>query len=71
MQYHTLNREELVGALHTADTGLDLSEVGQRLEHYGPNEIGRKKRKNYLKEYFVQFTHFLRSSSNWRRVCRF
>lgn len=58
MQYHTLNREELVGALHTADTGLDLSEAGQRLEHYGPNEIERKKRKNYLKEYFVQFTHF-------------
>lgn len=58
MQLHTLSREEVFEALHTADSGLEPSEARQRLEHYGSNEIERKKRKNYLKEYFVQYAQF-------------
>jgi len=58
MQFHTLTREELVETLNTTDTGLEIAEARQRLADHGPNEIERKKRKNYLKEYFIQYTQF-------------
>jgi len=58
MDFHSLSREKLFASLNSGYAGLDEPEVQRRLKEYGKNEIEKRKRKRYLKEYLVQYTQF-------------
>lgn len=49
---------ELLARLNTTREGLSRAEAAARLGRIGPNVIERRGRKNYLREYLVQYTQF-------------
>ena len=53
-----LTKEELFEKFKTTNNGLDEVEVKKRLEEFGANIIEGKKKKNYVKEYFLQYIQF-------------
>ncbi|HEX2920783.1 MAG TPA: calcium-translocating P-type ATPase, PMCA-type [Bacteroidales bacterium] len=42
-----------------ADNGLTSQEASKRLENHGPNKIGSKKKKSFLKMFLLQFRSFM------------
>jgi sodium/potassium-transporting ATPase subunit alpha len=58
MNLYSLRKEEILSQLSTSETGLEEQEVVRRLAEVGPNEIETRKRKNYGKEFVLQFTQF-------------
>ncbi len=58
MNLYSLRKEEILSHLNTSESGLGEQEVEQRLAEFGPNEIETRKRKNYGKEFVLQFTQF-------------
>jgi sodium/potassium-transporting ATPase subunit alpha len=58
MDLYSLPREEILAQLNSGDPGLDQAEVEKRLDKFGLNELERRKKKNYLKEYLLQYIQF-------------
>jgi len=58
VDFNSLPEGEILAQLKTNYSGLDGLEVQRRLETFGPNELERRKGKNYLKEYFWQYAQF-------------
>jgi len=48
----------VLARLNTSLSGLERSEARRRLEEFGPNELEKRRRKNYLKEYLRQYFAF-------------
>jgi len=57
-QLHTLAGQEILSLLKTTESGLSSNEAEIRLAINGPNEIGRREKKNYLRSYATQYTRF-------------
>lgn len=55
---HRAEKKDILDALETAESGLSSQEAERRLEIYGSNDLGKGKKKNYLRMYIVQYTHF-------------
>jgi sodium/potassium-transporting ATPase subunit alpha len=55
---HRTEKKDILDALETAESGLSSQEAERRLEIYGSNDLGKGKKKNYLRMYIVQYTHF-------------
>ena len=53
-----LTQEELFKRFRTDRNGLDEVEVKERLDEFGENIIEGRKKKNYVKEYFLQYIQF-------------
>lgn len=58
MNLHTLPKEEVLAKLDANESGLEEAEAQRRLEKFGPNELEKRKQKNYLKEYLWQYAQF-------------
>lgn len=58
MNLYSLASDEVLAALESSESGLSDDEARKRLKEWGMNEIGRKERKNYLREYLIQYTQF-------------
>ncbi|MDD4256035.1 MAG: cation-transporting P-type ATPase [Methanofollis sp.] len=58
MTIHSLHRDELLARLETGEAGLTAEEARRRLAAGGPNEIQKKERKNYPREYLRQYVQF-------------
>ncbi|MDG6256880.1 MAG: cation-transporting P-type ATPase [Methanomicrobiaceae archaeon] len=58
MSLYPLQKEEILSHLKTSESGLEEQEVARRLAEVGPNEIEKRKKKNYFKEFMLQFTQF-------------
>jgi sodium/potassium-transporting ATPase subunit alpha len=58
MNLYSLPKEEILTHLDTSESGLEESEIQGRLKTYGPNELEKRKRKNYPKEYLWQYAQF-------------
>ena len=48
----------VLARLNSSLSGLEISEARRRLKEFGPNELERRRRKNYLKEYLRQYLAF-------------
>jgi len=48
----------VLARLNTSISGLDESEARRRFKEFGPNELEKRRRKNYLKEYLRQCLQF-------------
>lgn len=55
---HRAEKKDILDALETAESGLSSQEAERRLEIYGSNDVGKGKKKNYLRMYIVQYTSF-------------
>ena len=55
MEYFAQTREEALGSLQTAESGLTDEEAAARLEKYGKNELAEKKKKPAAARFFAQF----------------
>ncbi len=51
-------KDVVFARLNTSPSGLERSEAERRLEEFGPNELEKKREKNYLKEYLRQYLAF-------------
>jgi len=58
MKPYELSRENLLYQFRTSGAGLSEKEKFKRQGEFGLNIIEQKKKKNYLKEYFVQYIQF-------------
>jgi sodium/potassium-transporting ATPase subunit alpha len=58
MKPFELSKEELFKEFKTNESGLSQQEAKKRLDEFGENVIEGKKKKNYLKEYFLQYVQF-------------
>ncbi len=58
MNLYSLQKEDILSRLNTSESGLEEQEVERRLFEVGLNEIEKRKKKNYLKEYVLQYTQF-------------
>lgn len=54
-RYHNLSAKQVLERLNSSRSGLSTSEAGSRLEHYGPNEIERKKKAPAVVLFLKQF----------------
>jgi len=48
----------VLARLNTSLSGLEESDARRRLTEFGPNELEKRRRKNYLKEYLQQYLQF-------------
>jgi sodium/potassium-transporting ATPase subunit alpha len=48
----------VLARLNTSLSGLEIGDAEKRLEEFGPNEIEKRRRKNYFKEYLKQYLAF-------------
>ncbi len=58
MPVSALTRDEIFSTLQTGENGLDGSDIQRRISRFGFNEIETRRRKNYLRLYLAQYTHF-------------
>ncbi|MEK6848495.1 MAG: HAD-IC family P-type ATPase, partial [Nanoarchaeota archaeon] len=56
MGYHTKTKEEIFKEFHTSEKGLSNEEAKNRLEHYGLNEISKKKKTPLIFIFLKQFS---------------
>ena len=55
---HACAEQEILSSLETSESGLRDEEAEKRILEYGPNEIGRREKKNYFRQYVIQYTQF-------------
>jgi len=55
---YTFPSDVVLARLNTSLSGLDQAEARRRLGEFGPNELEKRRRKNYLKEYLLQYLQF-------------
>ena len=55
-EWHNLDENELLNSLKTRESGLNTSEVQDRLEKYGRNELPKKKTDSFIKILLRQLT---------------
>jgi len=58
MHIYSLFPEAQLAAMDSSIDGLNDAEVTVRQKKYGPNEIGKREGKNYVKEYLLQYVQF-------------
>lgn len=58
MNLYSLPKEEILSRLNTSESGLGEAEAAQRLAEAGPNEIEKRRKKNYVREYVRQYAQF-------------
>jgi sodium/potassium-transporting ATPase subunit alpha len=58
MNLYSLRKEDILSRLNTSESGLEEQEVERRLVEVGLNEIEKRKKKNYVKEYLLQYAQF-------------
>lgn len=58
MKPYELSKEKLLHEFRTSQTGLTDKEIAKRQAEFGLNIIEQKKKKNYIKEYFLQYIQF-------------
>lgn len=58
MNLYSLEKEDIFLRLTTTESGLEQKEAEQRLAQFGENEMGKRKKKNYAREYLLQYTRF-------------
>lgn len=58
MDIYALSPDELLHEFSSSPEGLSASEVSIRRKKFGPNEIEKKQKKNYIKEYLLQYFQF-------------
>ena len=58
MKPYELSKEKLLGEFRTSEEGLTHKEIIKRQNEFGANIIEQKKKKNYVKEYFLQYIQF-------------
>ena len=56
--YHSMKKEEVLKHLKTSLSGLTEAEAEKRLSEFGKNEIKGKKKKSFIKRFFLQFSDF-------------
>ncbi|MGC9514480.1 HAD-IC family P-type ATPase, partial [Methanocrinis sp.] len=55
---YTFPHDVVLARLNTSLSGLDQAEARRRRDEFGPNELEKRRRKNYLKEYLLQYLQF-------------
>lgn len=55
---YTFPSDVVLARLNTSPSGLDQAEARRRLGEFGPNELEKRRPKNYLKEYLRQYLQF-------------
>ena len=58
MKPFELEKAKLLQAFRTEESGLGSDDVRRRQAEFGANIIEQKAKKNYLKEYFLQYIQF-------------
>jgi sodium/potassium-transporting ATPase subunit alpha len=58
MDIYALSPDDLIRELSSSPEGLSVSEVTIRRKKYGLNEIEKRQRKNYFREYLLQYFQF-------------
>ncbi len=55
---YTFPSDVVLARLNTSLSGLESADARRRLKEFGPNELEKRRRKNYLKEYLRQYLQF-------------